>query len=227
MSIHRIVLAVLVLLVLPAVCFAAPPRPGAYVSGFIGAAIPSNSEATGNDFVSGANFNDRVEFDPGIYTGGTGGYDFGFFRLEGEMSYRHSDIKAINDLIGNDRFRGVDGNLGVFSMMANGFLDLHNNSPVTPYFGGGIGFAAMHLTDTFGVSTSNGVRTLLYGEADDTAFAYQIGAGLEITLNPRFSLDVGYRYFRTDPADFESDLAIDTSMRFESHNAAIGFRFTF
>jgi opacity protein-like surface antigen len=170
-------------------------------------------------------FNDRVEFDPGAYVGGTGGFDFGYLRLEGELSYRYSEIEAITDLDTGIQFRNVDGNLGVFATMANAYFDLHNASPVTPYWGGGIGFAVLHLSDTFGVNQGEG--NIFYSEEDDAVFAYQAGAGLEIALNPILSLDVGYRYFGTSKAKFESGLTETTDLRFESHNAMVGVRVKF
>lgn len=217
------VIAALVTLIMPAICSATPPRPGPYVSGFAGISIPRDTDVTTS--TSTGTFNDRVEFDPGIYVGGTGGFDFGFLRLEGELSYRYSEIKAITEA-GGSQFRNVDGNLGVFAMMANAYFDLHNASPITPYVGGGIGFAALHLSDTFGVNPQ-GEGVLLYPEDDDTVFAYQVGAGLEIALNPIISLDVGYRYFGTDKARFESGLTGTTELKFESHNALVGVRVKF
>ena len=113
--------------------------------------------------------------------------------------------------------------------MFNPFFDFHNNSPVTPYIGGGIGFAALHIDDTFGTDTRGGFseRLFLYAEDDDTVFAYQAGAGIEIALSRTLSLDFGYRYFGTSTADFDSDFAIETEMKFESHNAMAGMRVKF
>ena len=212
----------------PAAALAAPPRPGAYVSGFVGVSVPKSQSVDSTDFSSGNTFNDRVEFDPGVNVGGTGGYDFGFFRLEGELSYKHAEMKSITDQTDGFSFRNPDGNLGVLAMMFNGFFDLHNPSPITPYLGGGIGFAAMHLSDTFGTDTRGTVtRQLLYEEDDDTVFAYQVGGGLDISLNRRLSLDLGYRYFGTDRATFGKDLNTTTSMRYGSHNASVGIRVKF
>ena len=213
-----LVIAALVTLIIPAICSATPPRPGAYVSGFAGISIPSDSDVTTSIFPE--TFNERIEFDTGVYAGGTGGFDFGFFRLEGELSYRYSEINAITAQSGAP-FPNVDGNLGVFAMMANAYIDLHNASPITPYVGGGIGFAVLNLSDTFVAGE------LLYAENDDTVFAYQVGAGLEIALNPMISLDVGYRYFGTDTARFESGFTGTTELKFESHNALVGVRVKF
>ena len=225
MKMRLFVVVALVTLIMPAICSATPPRPGPYVSGFAGISVPRDSDVTTSFFPD--TFNDRVEFDPGAYVGGTGGFDFGFLRLEGELSYRYSEIEAITEQIGAGiPFHNVDGNLGVFAMMANAYFDLHNASPITPYWGGGIGVAVLNLSDTSGFNPLVG-REFLYEENDDTVFAYQAGAGLEIALNPIISLDVGYRYFGTATARFESGLTGSTELKFESHNALVGVRVKF
>lgn len=218
------------LLLLPALSWSASIRPGAYVSGFIGATIPREADVESSQLVNGSiqPFSDRVDFDPGLYLGGTGGYDFGFLRLEGELSYKYSEIDSITASDGF-RFGNPDGNVGVFAMMANAFVDLHNKGPVTPYVGGGIGFANLHLSDTFGTDLTDAgspERVFLYPEDDDTVFAYQAGAGIGIALNRRLTLDIGYRYFGTSKGRFGD--GFDTAeLRFESHNAAVGLRVKF
>jgi len=206
---------------IPAMSQAAPVRQGGYFSGFLGASLPRDADVSGIDV--GTPFNERVEFDPGIAVGGAVGYDYGFFRMEGEISYRHSEISAITDVSDGYRYRGVDGDVGALAVMANTFIDLHNNSPITPYVGGGIGFAVLNLSDT----TSADVAYPLYEKGDDTVFAYQVGAGLEIALNPFLSLDLGYRYFGTSKATFNEDPALETRFKLESHNALMGVRVKF
>lgn len=220
---HVIILAAIVALVTPALCTATPPRPGPYVSGYIGVSVPQNTNVTGYDYYVDKSFNERVEFDPGINIGGTGGFDYGYFRLEGELSYKHGEIATISDQAGSYRYRNADGTLGAFAVMFNAFFDLRNSSPVTPYLGGGIGFAAMHLSDTF----VPGEPLPVYQEDDDSVFAYQAGAGLEVALNHNLSLDFGYRYFATTKARFGTNRDVDTELKFKSHNAAVGLRVKF
>jgi opacity protein-like surface antigen len=224
MKVHFIILVTLVTLAAPSLSAATPPRPGPYASGFMGVSAPRDADATGFDYFNGVSFDDRVEFDPGINIGGTGGFDYGLVRLEGELSYKHGEMATVTDQAGV-QYRNVDGTLGALAMMFNVFMDLHNASPVTPYFGGGIGLAALHLSDTFG--SSNVSRILLYEEDDDSVFAYQVGAGLEIALNRMLSLDLGYRYFATTKARFVTSYDIDTELKFQSHNAAVGLRVKF
>ncbi len=224
-----IIVAALAALAVPAVSQAIPIHPGPYVSGFIGASVPVDTDVTTDQFSPAGTFNDRIQFDPSINIGGTGGFDFGVVRLEGELSYKHGEIRTITDKADGFRFGNPDGSLGALAMMVNTFIDLHNYSPVTPYIGGGIGFAALHLSDTFGTDTRGTTltRTLLYPDDDDTVFAYQAGAGLEIALNRRLSLDLGYRYFGTSKARFDRDFNKTISLKFESHNGAVGLRVKF
>lgn len=220
------IISAALLLALPSIGAAAEPHSGAYVSGFVGVSVPGESDVT-NDYAGNppTSDQDRIEFDPGIYIGGTGGYDFGYLRLEGEISYRNSEIDSITNSI-DGRYGNLDGDLGVSAFMANAFFDLHNDSRVTPYLGDGIGFAVLNLSDASGTDRNYNYWDL-YNEDDDTVFAYQVGAGVEIALNPRYSLDLGYRYFGTDTANFNDDIFQTSKMKFESHNVTIGFRATF
>ena len=222
------VIAALIVLAIPAICAAIPARPGAYVSGFLGVSLLRDSDVTSSDLFTNEIFNDHVEFDPGLSIGGTGGYDFGFLRLEGELSYKYAEISTITEDTGY-RFRNPDGNIGALAMMFNTFFDLHNDSPITPYFGGGIGFATLYLSNTFGIDTRDGVteRVLLYPSDNATVFAYQAGAGLEIAIHRKLSMDIGYRYFGTAKGTFDKDLDRNVDMNFESHNANLGVRVKF
>lgn len=222
-------LALLIAVAIPAASQAMPMQPGPYVTGFIGVTMPRRSDnVTTTDFSTTpiSTFSERTRFDPGVYIGGAGGFDFGFIRLEGELSYKEADINSIKDNTGGNQYRDIDGNLGALAFMTNAFFDFHNYTPVTPYVGAGIGFATLHLDDTY-ATDKNGVRQHMYPRDDSTVFAYQVGAGLNIDLTRRYSLDLGYRYFNTDWANFSRHQLDTSSIRFESHNAAVGFRIKF
>lgn len=212
------VIVVLLLLVVPAAAIAAS-KPGPYFSGFIGFNQTDDATLETTDFF----FNDvqhfNLEFDPGVYVGGTGGYDFGVLRLEGELSYRDAEIKTISDAAGN-HYRVGDRSLGTLAGMFNCFLDFENPSPVTPYLGAGVGFAVLTLEDD--VLDSNGDP--IYYEDSATTGAFQVGGGIEFAITPRFSLDLGYRYFKTGEATFDETWQIENELEIESHNFAVGFR---
>ena len=229
-----IMLAVCAALIVPTASQATPARRGPYVSGFIGVSGATESDATTTDFTLTAprSFHERVKYDPSINIGGTGGFDFGMVRVEGELSYKQGEISSLTS---QDFTTGTtsqiidtDGRIGAFAMMFNTFLDFHNYSLITPYIGGGIGVAFLHLDDTFGtnVSATPVTRGVVYFHDDASVFAYQVGAGFDIAINPRLSLDLAYRYFGTETAHFNST-PIVTSLKFESHNGSVGIRVKF
>lgn len=208
------VLAILLLgaLVLPAVASASPLHQGPYFAGFIGVTIPESSDAT--SFDGFGVYDERIKFDPGFTIGGAVGYDAGPIRFEGELSYKDLPI----DSVAGDKVR--EGNVDATAIMGNVFIDLHNGTPITPYLGAGLGFAALHLDETYSRTTD------YYGSDDQAVFAYQVGGGLEISLNRQLSLDLAYRYFRTSEASFATDVA-DTDFEIATHNATVGLRVTF
>lgn len=220
-----IAIAALITFSIPSFSSAADSRPGPYFSGFLGASFAKDATVTSYDITNDRTFSDNVTFDPGIYTGATGGYDFGFMRLEGELSYRNTEFDSITNNDSGERFRNVEGDLGAFAMMFNVFFDMHNPSRVTPYLGGGIGFATLHLSDTNGIGNVQGF-THLYDDSSDTVFAAQVGAGMDVAINSRYSLDIGYRYFITEKGNLDGDF-ISSDLRFESHNAMVGFKLKF
>ncbi|QXE92477.1 outer membrane beta-barrel protein [Geomonas subterranea] len=207
---------VLTLLALPAAASATPPRPGPYVSGFVGLTVPETVNAT--SFEGPTTFNDRIKFDPGLNVGGTLGYDFGFMRFEGEISYKDIQLNTIADRDGGPSLRIEEGNVDTTAFMANVFFDMHNDSPITPYIGGGVGFAALHLNDVFTPALVDPV----YWADDQVVLAYQAGGGLEVALNRQLSLDLAYRYFGTSKASF-----INSEFELQTHNATLGLRLKF
>lgn len=231
MNIKRSLVAISALIgmaAIPAVSFAAPASPGGYMSAFLGASVPQDTNVTISEFNPVTTKDARTQFDPGINIGGTGGYDFGFFRLEGEMSYKRGEITTVTEQSFGTRYVNAEGYIGAFAMMVNGFFDLHNESPVAPYVGGGIGLASVHLSDTRGVDANAGtLNNHVFRSDDDNVFAYQAGAGIEVSLNKRLSLDLGYRYFGTSRASFRNDWPNSTELKLESHNAAVGLRLRF
>lgn len=213
---------------IPALCFATPPRPGSYMSLFLGASAPVDTDITTSEFAPVSIRESRIEYDPGINIGGTGGYDFGYLRLEGELSYKRGNINSVTDQTYGTRYVNTDGHVGSLATLINAFFDIHNDSPITPYVGGGMGFATVYLGDTKGVETSTGALNFHVIRSDEeTAFAYQLGAGIEAELNRRLSLDLGYRYFGTSRVSFRENWPNSTDLKLESHNAAVGLRIKF
>lgn len=114
----------------------------------------------------------EAHYDGGFGIGGAIGMDLGqLFRLENELSYRYAPG------------RNGNGDTWALGWTVNGWLQLRNQTPVTPYFGGGIGLGRGHVASAGS------------WDGDIVGVAYQAGAGLDILLDRRTSLDIGYRYF--------------------------------
>ena len=90
--------------------------------------------------------------------------------------------------------------------MVNGFYDVENKTPFTPYIGGGIGFANVDLDSE-----------------DDRVFAYQLGIGVGYAIDEVITLDLGYRYFATSDPEFLGGIKAEYS----SHNLLVGIRVTY
>src|SRR6185503_11971367 len=122
-----------------------------------------------------------------------GGYDFGMFRLEGELGYKHASAKtfspstafvtAINTGAGTtftttSNF-GINNSTSVYSAMVNALLDLGGNGSFGGYVGGGAGYANVHQ---FGNSHGG--------------FAWQLIAGAYMPVSSNIDIGLKYRYFR-------------------------------
>jgi opacity protein-like surface antigen len=198
----------LMLFMLPSISFGA--KIGPYISVNLGGAFLTDSDQSRTGYDS-----ETMKFDPGFASSFAGGYNFGMFRIEGELGYQGNNVDNkyddyYYDDYNDDHHRHSSNNdscdLTAYSLMGNVYLDFVNPSPVTPFLTAGVGMATVNLFD--------------YDA--DTVFAYQVGAGLAFAINPRMSVDLKYRYFATEDLDFEGIKA-----KFASHNVYCGFRFTF
>lgn len=136
------------------------------------------------------------------------------FRVDFTGEYRASaDVKAVDYL--EERLTAPDGTVtasttyegehSAFVGLANLYIDLFTVHGITPYVGGGIGFAHNRmkdfttnstgsfeedLTGDIRSETTNGVG----GDASKTNFAWALMAGASYDLSPNAKLDLGYRY---------------------------------
>ncbi|RPI66527.1 MAG: porin family protein, partial [Geobacteraceae bacterium] len=139
-------------------------------------------------------------------------YNFGMFRLEGEIGYQINDIDkgTVYSRRGYASGSVSDGDVTALSLMANGYFDFVNTTPFTPFISAGLGMARIDIND-FGGS-----------DFDDTVFAYQFGAGVGYAINKHINIDLTYRYFATEDPEFEV-----TDTEFASQNVYLGLRYNF
>jgi outer membrane immunogenic protein len=186
---------------------AADGRP--YVGISAGVFMPTDSNVS--DFSGSGN----LEYDTGYSISGTGGFAFNNgLRLEGELTYKQADTDKVT-VFG---FSGpVNSDIAALGFLANIYYDFKNSSPVTPYIGGGIGFATLYLSQ--GTDNTGG---WFWSEDDDTVFAYQLAAGVAFDVSKNVAIDLGYRYFGTSDPQFGQ-----LDAEFGSHNLLVGARFKF
>jgi opacity protein-like surface antigen len=188
------------------------------VAGFTGAVFADEADADATVFTT--ELKGDQSFDPGFVVGGAGGYKFDFgLRLEGEIAYRRN---------GFDDFSGTPtgGDLGATSLMANIWYEFDTGTALHPFIGGGLGAAIIDVDDfTFG---SVGLRS-----DSQTAFAYQVGAGLAYDLSDNVTLTAEYRFFVAQDITAEDvieivdtvPLGIRDKFDYQAHAVMLGIRY--
>jgi opacity protein-like surface antigen len=220
----KIISAVLGLLLVASTASAA----GLYVGGSLGVTLLSNS--TLSDALGDYG---TASYDAGFLANGYVGYDFGFIRTEFELGYQFASISKFNLVPGVILGPGggsvltvnnPDLNIGIFTGMANVWVDIKNRSRFIPYLGGGVGFAAVSWSN----SCYNGCNYYEYDS--DTVFAYQVGGGVAFKVTNNLDIDIGYRYFSTENLNlglYTPGTYPPYSTKLSSNNVLVGARFMF
>ncbi|WP_096703994.1 OmpA family protein [Magnetospirillum sp. 15-1] len=179
-----------------------------YVGLDAGAQFLQDSKNSGNG-VSGL----KSESDAGWLTQGVVGYGFGQWRVEGELSYRSSDLDKVGGASGK-------GETTALAPMINGVYEFLPQSSWHPFVGLGIGTAYVDA----GKAKKNGVDAY---NGSDWQFAYQGFAGVGYDLNENVELKAQYRYFST--LDYETKSAAGTKLdsEYRDHGVMLGFVYKF
>jgi opacity protein-like surface antigen len=152
----------------------------------------------------------ELTYDTGFNVGGAAGIRFlDVGRAEVALSYRQADTDRLKQFGSTP----VSGDVGLFTSMANGYIDIPINLPVTPYVGGGIGVGVV-MADF----RANGNKV----DDDDTQFAYNLMGGLIYQLQEDVAVRVGYRYLATTDAEIQG---VDTEVHL--HEMVFGVRYEF
>lgn len=126
------------------------------------------------------------------------GYDFGIFRLEGELGYKRTQVRnfaASSFLLTDTNTAPISGvtpgnftfgnRTSVLSGMVDALVDYNVTPKVRVYAGGGAGRARV---ETFGDRNN--------------VWAYQLIAGASTSIAENVELGLKYRYFQTDRLHF-------------------------
>lgn len=174
--------------------------------------------------VSGSGVNATASFDHGYAILGVVGYDYGKYsfgglRSELELGYRSNGADSISGSNTTVGVGGLSGDVKAYSAMINGLYDLPVNFPVRPYLGAGIGIA--HI-DVDKVARDSG-----FINDSDTQFAYQGIAGLGWDVDPKWRVNLDYRYFSTLDPDFTTGSNANVSGEYHTHTVMLGFAYKF
>lgn len=162
-------------------------------SGLLGQTVTTTDTRYGNGFVA--------DHKTGVDVDAVAGYDFGFFRLEGEIGYKRAQLRRLapsSALLGDINTAPIGGvtassfasggHTSVLSGMVDGLFDYNLTPGLRVYGGGGVGRAR--------------VRSL--GDRD-TAMAYQLIAGAAAPIGNNLEIGLKYRYFQTAHLHFDGD----------------------
>ena len=139
-----------------------------------------------------------IDFKRGIDVDAIAGYDFGVFRLEGELAWKRlrADEVLLSPALTNELGLGIGGdaidvssNGSAVSVMGNALLDFGDDDGWSGYIGGGAGRARVKI-----------------GGDRDSAFAWQLIAGVRKAISNNIDVGLKYRFFNTGELRFSDDL---------------------
>lgn len=185
---------------------------GFYLGGNLGLGFPTDSTVD-----DGTNTN-KVEMDLGFAGILSAGWQFdNGVRLQGEFAGRFNNV---NDITGTGASAPIDGDVNVYSLMADFIYGIPTGTKFTPYVGAGAGLARVDV---------NSLGTVLTSTIDDndTVFAYQAIAGVEYAISPNLFAGLDYRYFRTRDVELTTAAATNVNADYENHTVTLGLRYLF
>ena len=127
------------------------------------------------------------------------GYQFNdFLRADVTGEYRGNQGFSFIRSDKADPFQSISaysGKLSTVLVLANAYIDLGNFYGITPFVGGGIGFAHHRFSgfqDSGFINFGGGFGYA--GTRESTEFAWAVHAGLAYSINERLKLEASYRY---------------------------------
>ncbi|MEM7774629.1 MAG: outer membrane beta-barrel protein [Pseudomonadota bacterium] len=138
-----------------------------------------------------------------------------------ELGYREAEIDTHN--VAGTQFSSSEssGDTSVFYGLANLTVDFKTGTRFTPYLSAGGGLANVsfdgHAVDGPGVVMDD----------DDTAYALQLGAGVNYNFGRGLTFELGYRYFAVYDVDLTAEDGTNSSTDIEDHQILFGIRQTF
>ena len=236
----------------------ATAQQGFYAGIEAGLLFPDNSNlhvraADGDEVLLNENVA-HIDYDSHGFDGDVlAGYDFGMFRLEGELGLKrvgHNRYEAIESICaltdcfddepelppiilaaapaavipGSTEFDG-DGKTRSWSLMVNALLDVDLSDRFRLYGGPGIGYHSTRITYDLAEPFDAGTYRL-----KDHGLAWQAIAGVAYRMTDALDVGLKYRYFRTSRLEdnfSDGDVDVEASSRFKSHSVLASLIYNF
>jgi len=176
---------------------------GVYVSVLGGAAFLTDSDVIDGNNLKG------VDTDFGYAVAVAAGKRIGLLdkrvRVECELGYQKNNVDDQNAR------RELTGDIKAYTLLVNGYFDFVKGKKIVPYLTAGVGVAKVDA------DINN------FTHEDDTAGAYQVGAGLAYHITDNWHIDLKYRYIDT----FKDLGGENSNPEFTSNNVFLGVRYRF
>ena len=156
--------------------------------------------------------------------------------IRGEMSLNYRDGHQLDTTDTINAGFSYKADLKSVSMFFSGYYDFNSinlsGKSLTPYIGGGIGLARNDMGVTT-VSVSGENFTSMIEGKNVTEFAWKLGAGANLNLTEKCSLDLNYQF--VDLGKFKSGLVSNTMINlykpfegdYRTNELTIGLRYKF
>lgn len=183
-----------------------PPAPSGrawYLKGTIGMKNPEVGSIWSDEFASGDYTVNHTDIKSSALFGlGIGVEHSRWLRFDLTGEYRGKQLFIANDVYNNggpcpgsgcgsnEHTADLESWLG----LANAYIDLGSFRGITPYVGGGVGFASITTMGYTDVNVPQNGFAYAVGDKTTTNFAWALYAGLAYDVTPQLTLDLGYRY---------------------------------
>lgn len=191
-----------------------------------GSFLDASKSATDNSTATGSS--SKFKEDTSVALGAAVGYNWMDFdmpiRTELEYMY-HSDFKFKY----SDSNSTMTDKIQLQSLMLNAYWDFYNSTMFTPYVNGGVGFA--WVKEKFSTGTITDAITAPDSHTS-TNFAFNVGAGVGMSLTDQLILDLAYRYNYYGDGKKVTATGADKSVTSQvkdigTHDVLLGLRYQF
>ena len=165
------------------------------------------------------------EYDTGYVISAETGYNFGplYFidnvKLGLEVAYSENDIDVHS--AGGTDLTGSTGDLDAFTFMANMSHEYDTGTKFVPYYGLGVGVAAIDANN-FGVDALPNAL-----DDGDESFVYQGNVGVNYMVSPALDMGVNYRYAATAGLELTGAGGTTSDFDYESNNLTFNLNYRY